>query len=354
MAVAGAKRGCLGVLALLLVLAVLAAGVAAWLWQDHERFAQAPVSAQASSVVVAPGDSVRAVLRKLRTAGVETGHDWNWLLLARQVGAAGHIKVGEYALQPPVSPRELLQRMRDGRVIQYRLTIVEGWNIRQLRAALNAASPLQHVTADLDDAALMAKLGFPGQHPEGRFLPETYLYQRGDSDLDVLTRAHKAMQAALDAAWARRAEGLPLRNADEALILASIVEKETALAAERPQIAGVFVRRLQQGMKLQTDPTVIYGIGSRYDGNIRRRDLETDTPYNTYTRTGLTPTPIAMPGRAALEAAVRPAPGKALYFVAVGDGSGAHVFSDDYAAHTAAVARYLQRSRAPVEPVPTP
>jgi len=353
-AVAGAKRGCLSVLALLLALAVLAAGVAAWLWQDHARFAQTPLSAQAQSVVVARGDSVRGVLRKLRAAGVGAGHDWNWLLLSRQVGAAGHIKVGEYALQPPLSPRELLERMRDGRIIQYRLTIVEGWNIRQLRAALNAASPLQHLSADLDDAALMARLGFPGQHPEGRFLPETYLYQRGDSDLDVLARAHKAMAATLAAAWARRADNLPLRSADEALVLASIVEKETALAAERPQIAGVFVRRLQLGMKLQTDPTVIYGIGSSYDGNIRRRDLDTDTPYNTYTRTGLTPTPIAMPGRAALEAAVQPAPGQALYFVAVGDGSGAHVFSDTYAAHSAAVARYLQRSRAPAEAVPTP
>ncbi len=344
-AVAGAKRGCLSIVAVLLALAVLAVGAAAWLWQDHQRFADTPLAAQAPSVVVAPGDSVRGVLRKLRQAGIDAGHDSNWLLLARQVGAAGHIKVGEYALQPPLSPRDLLTRMRDGRVIQYRFTLVEGWNIRQLRAALNAATPLEHVTADLDDAALMARLGFAGQHPEGRFLPETYLYQRGDSDLDVLARAHKAMQAALDDAWARRADDLPLRSADEALILASIVEKETALAAERPQIAGVFARRLKIGMKLQTDPSVIYGLGSGYDGNIRRRDLDTDTPYNTYTRTGLTPTPIAMPGRAALDAAVRPAPGSALYFVAVGDGSGAHAFSDDYAGHTAAVARYLQRRR---------
>jgi len=347
--VAGAKRGCGTVLAALLVLVVLAGAVAAWLWQDHQRFADTPLATEAPSVVVAPGDSLRTVLRKLREAGVSSGHDGNWLLLARQVGAAGHIKVGEYALQPPVSPRELLERMRQGKVIQYRFTIVEGWNIRQLRAALNAASPLEHRAADLDDAALMARLGFPGQHPEGRFLPETYLYQRGDSDLDVLARAHKAMEAALAEAWASRADDLPLKDADEALVLASIIEKETALAAERPKIGGVFARRLKLGMRLQTDPTVIYGLGSDYDGNIRRRDLETDTPYNTYTRAGLTPTPIAMPGHAALQAAVHPEPGQALYFVAVGDGSGAHVFSDDYAGHTEAVSRYLQRRRQPAD-----
>ena len=205
-AVAGAKRGCVTVLATLLVLALLAGGVAAWLWHDHQRFADTPLATEAPSVVVAKGDSLRAVLRKLRQAGITAGHDGNWLLLARQVGAAGHIKVGEYALQPAVSPRELLERMRQGKVIQYRFTIVEGWNIRQLRAAINAASPLQHAAADLDDAALMARLGFPGQHPEGRFLPETYLYQRGDSDLDVLARSHKAMEAALAQAWANRAD----------------------------------------------------------------------------------------------------------------------------------------------------
>ncbi len=191
----------------------------------------------------------------------------------------------------------------------------------------------------------MAKLGQPGQHPEGRFLPETYLYQRGDTDLQVLRRAHAAMDKALAEAWDARAKDLPLQSPEQALILASIVEKETGLAAERPQIAGVFVRRLQLGMKLQTDPSVIYGIGSAYDGNIRKRDLETDTPYNTYTRTGLTPTPIAMPGRDALRAATNPAPGDSLYFVAIGDGSGAHAFSANYAEHNAAVARYLQRLR---------
>ncbi|MEE7547897.1 endolytic transglycosylase MltG, partial [Xanthomonas sp. Kuri4-1] len=275
-------------------------------------------------------------------------------LLARQVDAAGKLKMGEYALAPALSPRELLLRMRQGRVIQYRFTVVDGWNIRQLRAALDAASPLLHTAGALDDAALMAKLGFAGQHPEGRFLPETYLYQRGDSDLDVLRRAHAAMEKALAEAWQGRSADLSLATPEQVLILASIVEKETALPAERPRIAGVFLRRLRLGMKLQTDPTVIYGIGSAYDGNIRKRDLLTDTPYNTYTRTGLTPTPIAMPGREALQAVVRPAPGEALYFVAVGDGSGAHVFSDTYEQHTAAVARYLQRLRQPAAATEVP
>lgn len=355
MAVTG-KRGCLAVLGTAVLLVALVAIAALVAWRHYLQFADTPAKAAAPSVVVAPGDSLKATLRKLRAAGITQGMDLEWQLLARQVGAAGKLKVGEYALAPALSPRELLTRMRQGRVIQYRFTLVEGWNVRQLRAALATATPLQQTIGSLDDAALMARLGFPGQHPEGRFLPETYLYQRGDSDLDVLKRAHAAMDKALAQAWEQRAADLPLTSPEQALILASIIEKETALGSERPLIAGVFLRRLQLGMKLQTDPTVIYGIGSSYDGNIRRRDLTTDTPYNTYTRTGLTPTPIAMPGREALLAAVRPAPGDALYFVAVGDGTGAHAFSATLAEHNAAVARYLQRRRLPEMPhkEPTP
>ncbi|WP_017170167.1 endolytic transglycosylase MltG, partial [Xanthomonas phaseoli] len=300
------KRGCLAVLGTVLLLAALLAIAAVVAWRHYLHFADTPVAASAPSVVIAPGDSLKATLRKLRAAGLAQGTELEWQLLARQVGAAGKLKVGEYALSPALSPRELLTRMRQGRVIQYRFTIVEGWNFRQLRAALATATPLQHSINALDDAALMARLGFAKQHPEGRFLPETYVYQRGDSDIDVLKRAHAAMDKALAQAWEQRAPNLPLASPEQALILASIIEKETALASERPLIAGVFLRRLQLGMKLQTDPTVIYGIGSSYDGNIRRRDVTTDTPYNTYTRTGLTPTPIAMPGREALLAAVRP------------------------------------------------
>ncbi len=352
----GCKGGCRNIVIVVLLLLAVAAAGGAWLWQRYTGFADQPIAGlQAGATVqVAAGDSFPGVLRKLRAAGVSQGRDLEWRALARQLDAAGNLKVGEYALDPGITPRELLLRMRDGTVINYRFTIVEGWNIRQLRAALNAATPLLHETSQLDDAALMRRLGHAGQHPEGRFLPETYVYSRGDSDLDILKRAHEAMRKALEETWRSRAPDVPLKSAEEVLILASIIEKETGLASERPQIAGVFARRLKLGMKLQTDPTVIYGIGSAYDGNIRRRDLLTDTPYNTYTRTGLTPTPIAMPGLDALRAAVNPAPGDALFFVALGDGSGSHVFSATLGQHNAAVARYLQQLRRPPVPEEAP
>ena len=340
------------------VLSALLVGAAAyWAFDRYRAFAEAPLAGikPDASLIVARGDSFASVLGKLHAAGVSPAHDFEWRLLARQLGTAGHVQVGEYTLTPATTPRDLLLRMRDGKVVSHRFTLVEGWNIRELRAALARAAPLEHEAASLDDAALMAKLGFAGQHPEGRFLPETYLYTRGDSDLDLLARAHAAMQAALGKAWESRADGLPLQSADEALVLASIVEKETAAPEERAKIAGVFVRRLQLGMRLQTDPSVIYGIGARYDGNIRKADLQADTPYNTYTRAGLPPTPIAMPGAAALQAATHPAPGDALYFVAVGDGSGRHEFSANLAQHQAAVNAYLQRYRQQRKaPAPSP
>ena len=341
------KRGCRFIVITFFLLLALAAGAAFWLWQGHRGFADMPIGGVAAdaTVEVVSGDAFPTVLRKLRETGVSHGTDLQWRLLARQTGTASQLKVGEYALDPALTPRELLQRMREGRTLQYRFTIVEGWNIRQLRAALRNATPLQQKTADLSDVELMAALGHAGQHPEGRFLPETYVYTRSETDLDVLKRAHAAMEKAVDAAWQARAQDIPLQSAEEALILASIIEKETGIAEERPAIAGVFARRLKIGMPLQTDPTVIYGIGSSYDGNIRRRDLTTDTPYNTYTRRGLTPTPIAMPGVDALKAAVNPADGTALYFVAVGDGSGRHIFSTTLAEHNAAVARYLVTRR---------
>ena len=336
-----------GIARALLVVALLAGVVAWWAAERYAGFADNPIPGleQGGSVVLAPGDSFSVMLRKLHAAGATGGHDTEWRLLARQTGAAGKLQVGEYALAPGTTPRALLQRMRDGKVIGRRITIVEGWNMRQLRAALAKAEPLLHESKDMDDAALMRALGHPGVHPEGRFLPETYQYVRGDSDLDVLGRAYDAMVKALDAAWATRATGLPLASKDDALTLASIVEKETGIAEERDEIAGVFVRRLRIGMRLQTDPTVIYGMGDRYAGNIRKADLLADTPYNTYTRAGLPPTPIAMPGKAALHAATHPADGDALYFVAVGDGSGRHVFTRSLADHEGAVRRYLKNYR---------
>nr|WP_255784085.1 endolytic transglycosylase MltG [Lysobacter chinensis] len=333
--------------AVVLLLIVMAAAAGFWAWQRYTGFADRPLSSLQpdTTLLVERGDSLPVVLRKLRAVGVGEGHQAEWRVLARELGAAGRLQVGEYALSPDMSPRDILIAMRDGRVVRYAFTILPGRNIRELRTALAKADPLRQEAADLDDAALMAALGHPGQHPEGRFLPETYHYTRGDSDLDLLRRAYAAMDKALDEAWAARDPASVLKTPDEMLILASIVEKETGIAGERAQIAGVFERRLAAGMKLQTDPTVIYGLGAAYDGNIRRRDLQTDTPYNTYTRSGLPPTPIAMPGVDALQAVARPADGDALYFVAVGDGSGRHVFSRTLAEHNAAVARYVQRYR---------
>ncbi len=332
---------------LFLTLVVVAAGaIGIVAYQRFLGFADAAIAGiePGDSVIVASGDSLPKVLRKLGELGIET-RDLEWRALAKQMGAAGKIQIGEYALEPGMTPRDLLTRMRDGKVMNYRFTIVEGWNIRELRAALAKATPLQQKTADLDNAALMRALGLGAQHPEGRFLPETYLYTRNDSDLDVLKRAATATEKALAEAWAGRDKDLPLKTPYEMLILASIVEKETGIASERPQIAGLFLRRLKIPMRLETDPTVIYGMGSAYTGNIRRTDLRTDTPYNTYTRDGLPPTPIAMPGRDALQSTAHPAAGDALFFVAVGDGSGRHVFSKTYAEHQVAVVEYVKRYR---------
>lgn len=331
----------------LFVLLLIAAGVGAYLWHRYTSFADAPLAGlePGESLVVERGDSLPSVVRKLREAGVRQGDLIEWRALARQLGAAGKLQAGEYALEPGTSPRDLLTAMRDGKVVRRRFTIVEGWNIRELRAALARAKELEQETAGLDDAALMTALGHPGQHPEGRFLPETYLFTRGDSDLDVLRRAHESMEKALAAAWERRVPDSVLNTPEEMLILASIVEKETGIAEERPRIAGLFERRLKIGMRLQTDPTVIYGLGTSYAGNIRKADLTSDTPYNTYTRAGLPPTPIAMPGADALQAVARPQRGEELYFVAVGDGSGRHLFARTLAEHEANVQRYLVKYR---------
>ena len=332
---------------LFVVTALLAGAIGYWGFNRYLGFADAPLAGlhPGRTLLVEPGDSLPAVLRKLDAVGASNVEKLQWQALARQLGAAGRLQVGEYALDPGITPRVLLQRMRDGKVVSHRFTIVEGWNIHELRAALARTPLLEHETTGLDAAALMKSLGHAGQHPEGRFLPETYVFTRGDSDRDVLERAYADMQKALDAAWTSRAAELPLKSKDEALALASVVEKETGIAHERPAIAGVFVRRLKLGMKLQTDPTVIYGMGANYAGNIRKADLLADTPYNTYTRIGLPPTPIAMPGVAALQAATHPATGDALYFVALGDGSGRHAFTGSLAEHEAAVRNYIQRYR---------
>ena len=334
-------------LVLFVVSALLAGGTAWWAWSSYQRFAQAPLpGVEAGDIlVVERGDTLRSVVARLRAQGVDAGRDLEWRLLARQLGTGGRIQVGEYALEPGITARVLLEQMRDGKIVRHHFTLVEGWNIRELRAALARATPLVQTLHEVDDAALMAMLGREGVHPEGRFLPETYAYDRGDTDVELLGRAADDLDRALAAAWEARADDLPITTPEQALVLASIVEKETGIAEERPMIAGVFTRRLRIGMRLQTDPTVIYGMGAGYDGNIRRSDLAADTPYNTYTRDGLPPTPIAMVGADALRAATQPKETEALYFVAVGDGSGRHVFSPTLEAHNAAVRRYVQRYR---------
>ena len=336
-----ARKGIFGrLLRLFVLLLVVAACGVGYLWMRTQQFADRPIEFAGGEKVleVAPGDGFADVMRKLRGIGIAEGSDLEWRLLARRMKVASRLQVGEYGITSGMSPRTILQRMHDGRVIQRKFTIIEGWSFRDLRAALLADARLRHEIGALNDGEIMQRLDRKGVFPEGRFLPETYLFTRNTSDLDILRQAASAMDKALAEAWAARAQGLPLQTPDELLTLASIVEKETGLASERPQIAGVFVRRLQIGMRLQTDPTVIYGIGSAYDGNIRRRDLETDTPYNTYTRDGLPPTPIAMPGADALAAAANPASGDSLFFVARGDGS--HYFSASLAEHNAAVRKY--------------
>ena len=342
------KRGCRSALTtafLLLLCVVLALGV---VWQRGKRFADAPIHGLGpeASLVVAPGDSFKTVLGKIRAAGVTAGHDLEWQALARLSGAAGKIQVGEYALPDGITPRRLLLDMRDGKVVSYRFTLVEGWRMRDLRRALAREPQLKQETAGMSDEALMKALGHAGQHPEGRFLPETYQYNRTDSDLDVLKRAYAAMEKALAETWQDRDPDTPFKTPYELLTMASIVEKETGIAEERAQIAGVFDRRLKLGMRLETDPTIIYGLGDAYQGNITWAHLRTDGPYNTRTRAGLPPTPIAMPGRAALHAAAHPAPGDAIFFVAMGDGSGRSRFASTYREHQRNVEAYLANRRA--------
>ena len=326
-------------LILVLVLGLLAVLVAGLAWQRFEHFRSTPAAAPEGTVLmVERGDGFARILATLRGLGIEAGHDLEWKLLALRMDALPRLQAGEYALAPELTPEAILRKLVEGDVLRHRFTVVEGWSMRELRAALAADPVLKDDLAGLDDAALMARLGRAGVPAEGRFLPETYLFVRGDRAVALLGRAAEAMDRALAEAWAGREPGLPLASPDELLTLASIIEKETGKASERPEIAGVFVRRLRLGMRLQTDPTVIYGLGAAFDGNLRRRDLRTDTPFNTYTRAGLPPHAIALPGRAALQAAARPAPGETLFFVSRGDGS--HHFSRTYAEHREAVRRY--------------
>ncbi len=313
-------------------------------WQMH-RSGQRPV-ANAEDVVleIGKGDRLGQIATRLRDQGIIADSRW-FVALAYWRRAAGRLKFGEYLIPSGMRWDELLDLLVSGKVRQHSFTIIEGWNVRQVIAAVGTQPMLAHRLGDKSPDEILRALGYPTGSAEGRFFPDTYYFPKGFPDTELLRRATERMNAILDWEWQHRQPGLPLQSAYEALILASIVEKETARADERARIAGVFVRRLERRMRLQTDPAVIYGMGERYSGNIARQDLLQDTPYNTYTRSGLPPTPIAMPGAAALHAALHPEPGSSLYFVARGDGS--HVFSDTLSEHERAVTLYQRGRRDP-------
>ncbi len=318
--------------------------VIAWFWMGLRSFENSSVNPSKDVAVfdIEPGMNLRSIAATLHSYGLlERPQYFVWL--ARLGGQARRIQAGEYEIPPGMTVKTLLGDFTSGKVRQHGFTIVEGWTFRQMMAAVSASKELRHTLNGFSDEQIMQRLGVPGEHPEGRFLPDTYFFPKGTMDVEFLKRAYHAMRQYLDHAWQQRRLDLPYETPYEALIMASIVEKETAVADERVAIAGVFVRRLEKGMRLQTDPTVIYGLGGDYNGNLRRRDLKRDTPYNTYTRKGLTPTPIAMPSAGAIDAAFDPASGDALYFVAKGDGS--HHFSATVEEHNRAVKRFQIRNR---------
>lgn len=317
----------------LLVLLTVAAVAGFVFW------AKEPITTSGAPIpfTITPGSSVGVAAQQIAKAGVPM-NPFLFSMLARVTQKANTIKAGAYELKPDTTPRRLIDQLVRGEFAQESLTIIEGWTFRQMRQAIAANPGLRHDTATLSDAELMARISPDYKTPEGLFFPDTYLFAKGSSDLQIYKQAHSLLIAKLNEAWARRDASLPYQTPYQALIMASIVEKETGQKSERAMIAGVFVNRLKQGMLLQTDPTVIYGLGDKFNGDIRKRDLETDTPYNTYTRVGLPPTPISLPGVQSLAAALGPAKTGALYFVSRGDGTS--VFSDNLADHNKAVNKY--------------
>lgn len=317
-------------LTVLLVL-LATAGLGYYAWRPL------PLPATPFEFELKQGSSLKSMAREMRQTGL-LEQDWLFVWLVRLLGKSDQLKAGSYALTNPVSPLELLRIISEGQVSLRRISIIEGWNFKQLRAALDASPDIAHDSLNLTDTEILQHIGATEAHPEGLFFPDTYHFAASSSDLTIFQRAYLAMQQRLQLAWVTRDAGLPLETPYQALILASIVEKETGTASDRSMIAGVFVNRLRKGMLLQTDPTVIYGLGEAFDGNLRKRDLLADSAYNTYMRAGLTPTPIALPGQAALQAALHPAQTDALYFVARGDGS-SH-FSSSLDEHNRAVDQY--------------
>ena len=332
-------------IARLFVLLLLVGAVSGYglYWWAHRTLGPDAARSVPIEVTIAPGSSVRSIGAQVEAAGIPL-QPMLFAALARIERRSTRLQAGTYALAPSLTPETLLDKMESGDVVRIALVIPEGWTFAQMRGAIANQPGLKQTVQALDDTQLMAAVGAEPGLPEGRFFPDTYLFTRGTTDLEVYKRAYRAMQKRLADAWASRAPDLPLATPYEALTLASVVEKETGRPEDRPQVAAVFINRLRRGMLLQTDPTVIYGLGTRFDGNLRKTDLTADTPYNTYVRPGLPPTPIALVGVAALAAVVNPPRSDALYFVARGDGSSQ--FSDKLGDHNRAVDRY-QRGLAP-------
>lgn len=329
------------------ILGILILGVsllATWLLLDFRHFAETPLNLPDDGVLytLSPGSSVGVLAADLKQQHI-LDKPLYLRLLARWEGQAAKLQAGEYRIAFGTTPSALLNLLASGKVTSYELTLVEGWTFRQVMAAVSGHEALKQTLEGLPDDEIMGRLGHEGEHPEGRFFPDTYHFPRGTTDTAFLQRAYNAMDRFLRVEWSSRDTGLPLKTPYEALILASIVERETGVPEERPEIAGVFTRRLQKRMKLQTDPTVIYGMGESFDGNIRRADLKADTAYNTYVHRGLTPTPICMPSGDAIRAALHPAPGSTLYFVSKGNGS--HQFSATLEEHNRAVRKYQLKRR---------
>lgn len=334
------KRFLLNCFLTLILLVAWAAGV---FYLQYQKALNAPLVAEGDGIItVKRGDTLASLNRELVQRGV-IHSDWVLPVYARLNPQAANIKAGDYRIDASASLPSLMNDITNGKVVVYNITVVEGKTFKDLRASLVQTAGIEHTLNDKTDAQIATLLGIDGS-PEGWFMPETYQFHRGSSDLELLKRMYGEMQRTLEQEWPNRADGLPLANPYQALILASIVEKETGVASERPQIAGVFVRRLQKDMLLQTDPSVIYGAAD-YHGDLTRKHLQTDTPYNTYINKGLPPTPIALPGKASIEAALHPADGDSLYFVA--DGKGGHTFSATYEEHQQAVARYLKQQQQP-------
>ncbi len=329
------------IITVLFILSFIIGGMTAgWFWHDMQTQLDAPINItvpNSLTYIIKPGMNLKQVAQDLTQLGI-LDHPYYFMLEGRLQGSESRLKAGEYLLKPGVTQRQLLEQFVAGKVVQHSLTLIEGWSFRQLMNEVSSNGTLVQTLANVDSKTVMTALAYPEVHPEGRFFPDTYHFPIGMTDIEFLRRAYVKMARVLEEEWQQREAGLPYKTSDEALIMASILEKETAVAEERAAIAGVFVRRLQKGMKLQTDPTVIYAMGDDYHGNIRRKDLKIDSPYNTYFYVGLPPTPISLPGVEAIHAALHPEDGETLYFVAKGDGS--HYFSKTLKEHNRAVARY--------------